>query len=150
MKSNGRDNNSNNKSYSSIEEYIIQLDISIANMEKIGCAFLIAGYANYIFAANIDILKALDENNTEQSAEEAFVFGQKLVLLGYILLFIVISKRLNEKELRNTYKNENNNLTPYFSVLYSYLLSIVANSIRFEAFVQIANDAKEAEEEKNK
>lgn len=141
--------NSNNKEYKSIEDYITNLDIGLANMEKIGVVFLIAGYANYIFAANLDILEALDENNTGQSPEDAFVFGQKLVLLGYILLFIVASKRLNEKQFRNTYNNENNNLNPYFSVSCSYLLSVVANLIRFEAFVQLDNDAKKAEEEKN-
>lgn len=151
MKSKEKGNeNSDNKEYNSIEDYITNLDISLANMEKIGVVFLIAGYANYIFAANLDILETLDENNTGQSPEEAFVFGQKLVLLGYTLLFIVASKRLNEKEFRNTYNNENNNLNPYFSVSYSYLLSVVANLIRFEAFVKLDNDAKKTEEEKNK
>ncbi|MEN8077449.1 hypothetical protein ABFP60_10825 [Clostridioides difficile] len=142
-------NNKNNKECNNIENYITNLDISLGNMEKIGVVFLIAGYANYIFAANLDILEALDENNTGQSPEEAFVFGQKLVLLGYILLFIVASKRLNEKEFRNTYNNENNNLNPYFSISYSYLLSVVANLIRFEAFVQLDNISKKEEEDKN-
>lgn len=142
-------NNKNNKECNNIENYITNLDISLGNMEKIGVVFLIAGYANYIFAANLDILEALDENNTGQSPEEAFVFGQKLVLLGYTLLFIVASKRLNEKEFRNTYNNENNNLNPYFSISYSYLLSVVANLIRFEAFVQLDNISKKEEEDKN-
>lgn len=151
MKSKEKNNkNKNNKECNNIENYITNLDIGLGNMEKIGVVFLIAGYANYIFAANLDILEALDENNTGQSPEEAFVFGQKLVLLGYILLFIVASKRLNEKEFRNTYNNENNNLNPYFSISYSYLLSVVANLIRFEAFIQLDNDAKKTEEEKNK
>lgn len=143
-------NEKDDKNSNDIKEYITQLDISLANMEKIGSAFLVAGYANYILAANLDILRSLDENNIEQTAEEGFVFGQKLVLLGYILLFIVSSKRLNEREFRNTYNDENNNLNLYSSVLYSYLLSIVANLIRFEAFVQIANEIREMEEEKNK
>lgn len=150
MKSKEKNNkNKNNKECNNIENYITNLDIGLGNMEKIGVVFLIAGYANYIFAANLDILEALDENNTGQSPEEAFVFGQKLVLLGYTLLFIVASKRLNEKEFRNTYNNENNNLNPYFSISYSYLLSVVANLIRFEAFVQLDNISKKEEEDKN-
>ena len=35
-----------------------------------------AGYSNYIYAANLDILDAQDRNNTGQTSEEAFLFSQ--------------------------------------------------------------------------
>ena len=79
-----------------IDKYIINLEVSLGNMEKVGVAFLVAGYSNYIYAANLDILDAQDRNNTGETSEEAFLFSQKLVLLGYILLWIVASGRVNK------------------------------------------------------
>lgn len=129
-----------------IDEYIKELELSLGNMEKIGVAFLLAGYANYIFAANLDILEALDKNNTGQSPEEAFVFGQKLVVLGYTLLFIVASKRIYLKSLSNTYEGDEENLNPYYVVANSYLLSGFANLMRLQAFIDIDNMNKEKKE----
>lgn len=89
-----------------IDKYIIEFEVSLANMEKVGVAFLVAGYSNYIYATNLDILDAQNRNNTGKTSEEAFLFSQKLVLLGYILLWIVALRRTYVKELSNIYRDE--------------------------------------------
>ncbi len=111
-------------------------------MEKVAVAFLVAGYSNYIYAANLDILDAQDRNNTGETSEEAFLFSQKLVLLGYILLWIVASARANIKEISNIYNNERNDIAAYQNVANSYALSIFANVMRLEAFNKLYQDVK--------
>ena len=140
MKYNNIDNNSNNDKNNNnedLEDYIKNLDIYLANLEKLGVFFLLLGYSNYIFAANLDILEALEENNTGIKPEDVFVYGQRFVLLGYILLYIVSMKRINEREFRNTYNDENYDLNPYFEVAISYFISVIANLIRVNAFIRI-------------
>ena len=130
-----------------IDRYIMNFEVSLANMEKVGVAFLVAGYSNYIYAANLDILDAQDRNNTGQTSEETFLFSQKLVLLGYILLWIVASGRVNIKDVSNIYRGENNDLVAYQNVANSYLISVFANLLRLEAFNKLNED--EIQEEKN-
>lgn len=146
MKSKGCDRKDNDEK-EKIEQYIINFEVNLGNMEKVGVAFLVAGYSNYIYAANLDILDAQDRNNTGQTSEEAFLFSQKLVLLGYILLWIVASQRVYAKELSNIYREEDNDLVAYQNVANSYLISIFANSMRLEAFNKLNED--EIQEEKN-
>ena len=130
-----------------IDRYIMNFEVSLANMEKVGVAFLVAGYSNYIYAANLDILDAQDRNNTGQTSEETFLFSQKLVLLGYILLWIVASGRINIKDVSNIYRGENNDLVAYQNVANSYLISVFANLLRLEAFNKLNED--EIQERKN-
>ena len=130
-----------------IEQYIINFEVNLGNMEKVGVAFLVAGYSNYIYAANLDILDAQDRNNTGQTSEETFLFSQKLVLLGYILLWIVASGRVNIKDVSNIYRGENNDLVAYQNVANSYLISVFANLLRLEAFNKLNED--EIQERKN-
>ena len=147
MKSRGCDKKDNNEK-EKIEQYIMKFEVNLGNMEKVGVAFLVAGYSNYIYAANLDILDAQNRNNTGQTSEEAFLFSQKLVLLGYILLWIVASQRVYAKDLSNTYMREENDLAAYQNVANSYLISIFANFMRLEAFNKLNED--EIQEEKNK
>ena len=130
-----------------IDKYITSVEVSLGNMEKVGVAFLVAGYSNYIYAANLDILDAQDRNNTGQTSEETFLFSQKLVLLGYILLWIVASGRVNIKDVSNIYRGENNDLVAYQNVANSYLISVFANLLRLEAFNKLNED--EIQERKN-
>lgn len=130
-----------------IDRYIVKFEVGLANMEKVGVSFLVAGYSNYIYAANLDILNSLEQNNTGQTPKEVFLFSQKLVLLGYILLWIVSLKRLYIKELRNIYRGENNDLFAYKDIANSYLISVFANSMRLEAFNKLNED--EIQEEQN-
>ena len=146
MKSKGCDKKENDEK-EKIEQYIMKFEVNLGNMEKVGVAFLVAGYSNYIYAANLDILDAQNRNNTDQTSEEAFLFSQKLVLLGYILLWIVASQRVYAKDLSNTYMREENDLAAYQNVANSYLISIFANFIRLEAFNKLNED--EIQEEKS-
>lgn len=140
------DSNNSSKSENSdkkdkkFEEYIKSEDISLANLEKIGAAFLVFGYANYIRAAQVDILDALDLNKCNLSAADITVFGQRSVLLGYTILTIVASQRLQEKQLENKVTGEDINFSPYYAILTSYLISIYANSLRLSAFMELAKE----------
>lgn len=132
MKKDNKDNNNEN-----IEDYIKNLDINIANLEKVGIFFILYGYSFYILACNLDILEALEENNTEIMPIDVFRFGQRFVVLGYIIMYIVSLNRTNERNIRNFYTNESYNIDFYNLVSTSYLFSIIANIIRLEAFLQI-------------
>jgi len=139
----GKENDEKGK----IDEYITNFEVSLGNMEKVGVAFLVAGYSNYIYAANLDILDAQDRNNTGETSEAVFLFSQKLVLLGYILLWIVASRRVYIKDVSNIYRGESNDLVAYQNVANSYLISVFANLMRLEAFNKLNED--EIQERKN-
>ena len=117
-----------------IEQDIIKFEVNLGNIEKVGIAFLVVGYSNYIYAINLEILDAQDRNNTGKTPEEAFLFSQNLVVIGYILLWIVSAQRVYAKELNNTYRGEENDLVEYENIATSYLISIFANVMRLESF----------------
>lgn len=122
-----------------MEEYFKEVDIGLANLEKIGAAFLIFGYANYIRAAEIDILEICDKNNTGTTPGAVTTFGQKSVLLGYVIAYIVSNNRVNEKKLQQELEPDNTTIdvSDYEAVKISYLISIFANALRLQAFINI-------------
>lgn len=95
------DSNETSENNNNFEQLIKQQDIDLANLEKIGLFFLLYGYSIFVVGANLDILEALDRNNTGYIPDSVTLYGQKLVLTGYILLFIVASKRVAEKAFRS-------------------------------------------------
>lgn len=123
--------------FNNINNFLNGIDIDLVDLEKIGAFFLIVGYANFIPAANLDILETLDINNTNVSSISVFLLGQKIVLLGYTILLIVALRRTNNKSSRNTILNENSSINAYNKIIYSYILSVLANLIRLEAFYEI-------------
>lgn len=120
-----------------MREYAQKLAESLANIEKVSVAILIIGYTGYIYASNLDILEAREENNTGELPETAFINSQRLVVLGYTLLFIVATIRIKSEMLNNKYRDEDNDINGYNLVAYSYFISVIANLIRFEAFINI-------------
>lgn len=120
-----------------IEEYIKNLDINLADLEKIGVFFILFGYSFYVLAANLDILEVLEKNDTGITPTDIFIFGQRFVVCGYIILYIVSLKRVDERKIRNVYIDGEYDLDPYFLVATSYLFSIIANIMRLEAFIKI-------------
>ena len=124
--------------FNNIDSLLDGIDIDLANLEKIGAFFLVIGYSNFIPAANLDILETLNINNTNVSSISLFILGQKVVLLGYTILLIVALRRTNNKSSRNTILNENSSITAYNKIIYSYILSVLANLIRLEAFYEIS------------
>ena len=117
-------------------EYIKNLDISLAQTEQLGIIFIIFGYLEFFTGADIDILESLEINYTGKSPDEVTLLGQEIILIGYVLLWIVSIERVNEKSLRNS-KNNNFYISAYIQVADSYLLSVMAHSIRLQAFYKI-------------
>lgn len=129
--------NSIKDSLNEFREYIKNLDISLAQTEQLGIIFIIFGYLEFFTGADIDILESLEINYTGKSPDEVTLLGQEIILIGYVLLWIVSIERVNEKSLRDS-KNENFYISPYIEVADSYLLSVIAHSIRLQAFYKIA------------
>ncbi|MGM9979118.1 MAG: hypothetical protein ACI33J_10000 [Clostridium sp.] len=129
--------NSIRDSLNEFREYIKNLDINLAQTEQLGIIFIIFGYLEFFTGADIDILESLEINYTGKSPDEVTLLGQEIILIGYVLLWIVAIERVNEKSLRNS-KNNNFYISAYIQVADSYLLSVIAHSIRLQAFYKIA------------
>ena len=135
-----KNNNSENSS-DNIDAFLKELDITLPNLEKIGAALASIGYSIFLNAANLDIADALDLNNSDIVPFNIFVSGQKLILIGYTILWIVSSKRLEEQKFRVDNTDEDIDLNLFLAVKISYLLSIYANVFRLQAFLLLeAND----------
>ena len=122
-----------------LDEYFKQLDIKFATLEKFGSSLLVIGYFLFIHGANIDILDSLDMNNTGETASSVTLLGAELILVGYALLFIVASDRLEEKKLQNDLLSQNTNL------YYAYFFSIIINMLRVHALSEIDKANKSGE-----
>jgi hypothetical protein len=135
----------NNNLFNDIEEFIRNLDINLAELERTGATFISIGYAFFAYAANVDIHDLLTNNNTDVASARITLQGQQLVLLGYIFLWVVATKRVYSRNLRNTHMEETINVSPYVKLSNSYLLSTFANTLRLEAFTEIANSEESGE-----
>ena len=80
-----------------ISNYFKKIDIDLATLEKIGCAFLTVGYLQFILGADLDIKETLEINNTGLKSTAVTLNGSELILIGYFLLFIVAYDRFYEK-----------------------------------------------------
>ncbi|MBN1039067.1 hypothetical protein DVW12_10165 [Clostridium botulinum] len=129
-------NNSKN-STDNIESFLKNLDIALPNLEKIGAVLLTIGYSTFLSAANLDIADALDANNSGVVPFSVFVSGQKLNLIGYIILWIVSAERVKEAQFKINNTDEDINLNAFLGIEFSYLLSIYANFIRLQSFLQL-------------
>ena len=120
------------------ENYLRNLDINLGEYEKIGSFFLALGYSTYILAANLSELENIEGDNYDlESPEGTFLFGQYFVLAGYIVLYIVSSKRILEETLNQSYHYNSVYLEPFLKVNDSYLISVFANYLRLEGFYEI-------------
>lgn len=128
---------SDNNFDSKIDEIIKNTAIDAANIEKLGAVLLSFGYATFIEAAHIDILEALDTNTTGITSFDILVLGQKITVLGYLLLYIAATKRLNEKTLANLHEGEKNNLSAFEIIKNAYLGSIILNYLRLVEFIKL-------------
>ena len=124
-----------------LEEYLKQLDLYLANLEKLGALLLCLGYSLYIKSAQVDILEIINEDfEPPESPRQILVNGQQHILLGYIVLYVVAVKRLNEKILINSFAEEPVSLIPYKHVIESYLISVFANYQRLRAFQELTGE----------
>ena len=122
-----------------IDDFIKNIGLNLADLEKLGAALLSLGYLFYVNSSQIDRLGILNLYNGNETPEQIIVNGQTLVLSGYIVLYIVSLKRLEEKDFLNSVRDSNINISPYEAISISYLISVFANLLRFEAFIQILN-----------
>ncbi len=139
-----RDSNNN------IEDYIKDLEISLANLEKAGALFLSVGYFTFFIGANLDILEILNINNTGQSPDKTFFEGQSLTVLGYILLWIVSINRVGVDIFKKKYTGESEGIYPHENLAAAYALSVFANLIRLDVFAQLYNLSLRNEDSNNK
>lgn len=121
-----------------IEEYLDMLNIEIAEIEKIGASLLSVGYALFYLGADLDIQEVINDDNSFTQADDVTLFGQKMIFIGYIILFIVNRRRIDEKILINKYEDENIELWPYILITKAYLISVFANYLRVVGFSYIS------------
>lgn len=137
MKKKHTTNNDTTSSDDNLENYLKELDLSLANLEKVGAIFLSLGYYTISIGANLDTLEILKINNTGESPEKTFLYGQSLTVIGYILLWIVAMNRININILKNKYTDAHINLSPHHKLSSAYSLSVFANLIRLDAFAEL-------------
>lgn len=123
-------------------DYLESLDIEIAKLEQFGAILLIVGYSLFYSGAQYDIYEALDINEQNISPDYVTLIGEYYVLAGYIVLYVVSLKRIEEKYNSDLYGEDSFIISPYVLLSYSYLLSVIANSLRVEAFNEILYNIK--------
>lgn len=106
--------------------------IELANLEKVGATLLVIGYSLFVVGANIDVTEILEIDENGPKATTVTLNGAEIVLIGYVVLWIVAEKRLMISRETN-----NETVYPYKKLAYSYILSILANSLRVQALGEI-------------
>lgn len=120
-----------------IEEYIRKLDFDTEKLETLAASLNALGYLLISYGAKIDIYDIVTNNEVDTTSAEVTVLGQLIIVIGYILLWIVSTRRVYARVLRNEYLEETNFVPSYKKLETSYLLSIFANLVRLEAFYEI-------------
>ena len=130
-------NTSENDILNYIDDFFKSVDISLAELEKIGSLLIIFGYSNFFYAADVDILETKEINNTGKSPSTITATGQQYISTGYVILWVVSIKRMQQIEKKNIGKTNKIPLAPYRLVANTYLLSVFANALRLEGFTEI-------------
>ena len=120
-----------------IEDYIRKLDLETEELEIIGASLNALGYLIISYGADIDIYDIITNNEVDTTSAEVTLFGQLIILIGYLILLVVSTRRVYTRQLRNEYLNENNYISSYKKLETSYLLSTFSNYLRLEAFYEI-------------
>ena len=125
-------------SYMDIESYYKNLNISIANLEKLGVTILITGYLLFIYSSDVEIGEIITDEEANISPADILYLGQTLVAIGYFILLVVSENRTTEDFLNILGENINARK----KVTLSYMLSLIANIIRLQGFDELVNDIK--------
>ena len=120
-----------------IEAFIKNWNLNMANLEQLGSLIIAIGYIYFIFGADLDIKETLDINTNGASPTTVTLNGAEIILLGYIILWVVATERVKEKEFENAYTSNYTSLSPYIRLSDSYLLSIMVNLMRVDALGEI-------------
>ena len=112
------------------ESYYKNLNISIANLEKLGVTILITGYLLFIYSSDVEIGEIITDEEANISPADILYLGQTLVAIGYFILLVVSENRTTEDFLNILGENINARK----KVTLSYMLSLIANIIRLQGF----------------
>ena len=96
-----------------IEEYIRKLDFDTERLETLAASLNALGYLLISYGAKIDIYDIVTNNEVDTTSAEVTVLGQLIIVIGYILLWIVSTRRVYARMLRNEYLDETNFITSY-------------------------------------
>lgn len=117
------------------EEDLENYDLSLASLENLGGAVTSIGYLFISLSAKREYCNILTDSKSSPSPIELLLNGQILILIGYYILWRVASNRVLIQQLKNT-----NLVSSQKKIEASYLISIFANALRLEAFLEIYND----------
>lgn len=126
-----------NLDISNIEEYIKNLDLSITELESLGASLNALGYLIIYYGSQIEKNDILINYETDVTPSELLLFGQYIIVIGYLVLCFVGKKRFEANLLRVEYLDMQRNLSAYKLLERSYIISSFANFLRLEAFYEI-------------
>ena len=117
------------------EEDLENYDLSLASLENLGGAITSIGYLFISLSGKKEYWNILTDSKSSPSPTELLLNGQILILIGYYILWRVASNRVLIQQIKNT-----NLVSSQKKIEASYLISIFANALRLEAFLEIYND----------
>lgn len=127
--------NSNDKNASYSEDELKNYDLKLASLENLGGAITAMGYLLISFAGKREYYNILSDSTSIPSPIQLLLNGQVLILIGYYILWIVATNRALVHQMRDSHLASSQK-----KIAASYLISIIANSLRLEGFLEILQD----------
>ena len=133
--SSNKDSSSEDDNLYNDEERLRNYDLKLASLENFGGAVTAMGYLLISLAGKREYYNILSDSTSIPSPTQILLNGQVLILIGYYLLWIVATNRALVHQMR-----ENHLASSQQKIAASYLISIIANSLRLEGFLEIYAD----------
>lgn len=135
LNSSNKDSSSEDDNLYNDEETLRNYDLKLASLENFGGAVTAIGYLLISLAGKRDYYNILFDTKSSPSPIQLLLNGQVLILIGYYLLWIVATNRALVHQMR-----DNHLAYSQRKIAASYLISIIANTLRLEGFLEIYND----------
>lgn len=129
------EDNSTDENTSYSEEELKNYDLKLASLENLGGAITAIGYLLISFAGKKEYYNILSNSTSIPSPTQLLLNGQTLIVIGYYILWIVATDRAVILQIR-----ESNLASAQKKIAAYYLISIIANALRLEGFLEIYND----------
>lgn len=129
------ENNSTDENTSYSEEELKNYDLKLASLENLGGAITAMGYLLISFAGKREYYNILSDSTSIPSPIQLLLNGQVLILIGYYILWIVATNRALVHQMRESHLASSQK-----KIAASYLISIIANALRLEGFLEIYDD----------
>lgn len=120
-----------------IEEYIKNLDLSVADLEALGASLNALGYLVIYYGARTETCDLLTNNEVDITPAKLLLLGQVIIVVGYLILWLASTKRFYSIKLQVDYLERLRWLSSYKKLERSYIISSFANFLRLEAFYEI-------------